>query len=253
MIRLMFAVMVMFSMLGGCTTERVGGAVDAERAAEANTQLGIGYMQQGRYDVAMKKFEKALDHDPKNALAHHYKAELHRRLKQYDQAKDHYEKALDYAPKDSLLLNNYGVFLCEIKDYKGAQEHFSKALTDPLYTSKDQAYENMGLCSLNQGELLKAEQSLRLALQHNPKLPKALFGLAQINYDKREIKAAYGYYSRFLPLSQQTAASLWLGYLLEKERGNHSVAYSYATSLKVKFPDAKETELLRKLESGKGN
>jgi len=243
---------VVFIALAGCTTEQVAGPVDKERASEANTQLGVGYMQQNRYELAMKKLEKAVDFDPNNAKAHQYKAELHRRLKQFDQAKEHFEIAIRLSKDDPILFNNYGVFLSEIKDYAGAEKYFNLAIANPLYPNKDEAYENLGICGMSQGDLYKAEDAFRKALQFNSKLPKSLVNLAQIHYDKHDIKTAYQYYSRFLPLAQQTPGTLWLGYLLEKARGNMSAASSYAINLKVKYPDARETDLLKKLEASKG-
>ncbi|MBI3561864.1 MAG: type IV pilus biogenesis/stability protein PilW [Gammaproteobacteria bacterium] len=245
------ALCLLVAALSACTTDPGIGPVDPERASDVNTQLGVGYMQQNRYELAMKKFEKAVYFNPKNAQAHYFKAELHRRLKQYDQAKEHYEIALSLAPNDSVLYNNYGVFLCEVKQYDAAEKHLMKVINDPLYPNKDQAYENLALCHLNQGNLLKAEENFRKALQFNPKLPKTLLNLAQMYYDQHEMKEAYNYFTRFLPLAQHTPSSLWLGYLLESERGNPAVAESYAANLKVKFPDSKEAELLRKLESSK--
>lgn len=238
--------------IAGCTTEQTAGVVDEERASEANTQLGIGYMQQGRYELALNKLGKAVNFNPRNAQAHQFKAELHRRLKQYDKAKEEYELALDLKKSDSLLDNNYGVFLCEIKDFAGAIRHFKKVIDDPLYATKDQTYENLGLCTLEQGNVYEAEEYFRKALQLNGRLAKSLLNMAQISYDKGDYNGAYGYYTRFLPLSEQVPPSLWLGYLIERAMGNKSVAATYAASLKAKFPDAKETNMLRKLESSKG-
>jgi type IV pilus assembly protein PilF len=243
---------MLLTILNGCTTERSVEPADAERAADLNAQLGLGYMQQGRYDVAMQKLDKALKFNPKNSQAHLIKAELHRRVKEFSKAKDHYEIALDLSPNDAAVHNNYGVFLCDIKDYDGAQTQFDIAINDPLYSAKDQVYENIGLCDLSRGILRKGEEALRTALQLNPKLPKSLLNLAQLSFDKNETQVAHGYFGRFLAVSQHTAASLWLGYLLEKERGNTESATSYAMSLKGKFPDSKEAELLRKLDAKKG-
>lgn len=243
---------VLLSIVMGCTTERSIEPADAERAADLNAQLGLGYMQQGRYDVAMQKLEKALKFDSKNLQAHQIKAELHRLIKEFDKAKSHYEIALDLSPKNAALHNNYGVFLCDIKDYDGAYAQFSIAIDDSLYSAKDQVYENIGLCELNRGALQKAEAALRKALQLNPKLAKSLLNMAQLSFDKKDTQAAFGYFGRFLAVSQHTAASLWMGYLLEKERSNPESATSYAMSLKGKFPDSKEADLLRKLEAKKG-
>jgi type IV pilus assembly protein PilF len=156
---------------------------------------------------------------------------------------------MDYNPEDTALLNNYGVFLCGEKKYQKANEYFNKVLDDPVYQRKDLVYENMGICAQSQGNLLLAEKYLNKAISLNPRLPAATLTLAQMSFDKQQFKQAKFYYDRYLELAQHTSQSLWLGYLLEKQVGNKNQAASYAILLKGKFPDSRETKLLRKLEN----
>ncbi len=236
-------------LLSACTTEPYLDEEKAKRAAELNAQLGVGYMRQGKYEIAKEKFDKALSQDPDNGDIYHYMAELYRRLDEPEIAEGYYQEAMSYNENDSALKNNYAIFLCEQKKYKEADEYFNKVLNDPIYERKDLVYENMGLCAQHQGNLLLAEEHLNRAMGLNPRLPTTVLTLAQISFDKQLFKQADFHYKRYLKMAKQTPQSLWLGYLLENQIGNKNKAASYAVLLKGKYPDSREAKLLRKMEA----
>ena len=223
--------------------------MDTKRAAQLNAELGLGYMNEGQFQRAKYKLDKALKFDPDNPHAYHYMAELYRRLKEFDKAGQYYEKALSLAPHDMNIQNNYGVYLCERGLYERAYKHFQNIINNPLYSARANAYENVGLCSLREGKLKKAQDAFKAAIAINPKMPKSLLQLAQMSYDEGNTKRAYDYYQRYVAIAQQTPESLWIGILLENGRGNKDTVASYKVLLKGKFPDSDEAKRLRKLES----
>jgi len=234
--------------LGACTTQEYLAPVDTVRASALNAQLGLGYMNEGQFERAKGKLDKAIKYNPDNPNAYHYMAELYRRLKEYDKAGDYYKKAMDLAPSDMNIQNNYGVYLCERGLYEKAYQHFKKITANPLFAARASAYENIGLCALREGKLKRAEDSFRSALSINPKMPKSLLQLSQIFYDKGDLRTAYSYYGRYIAIAQQTPESLWIGILLERERRNKNTVASYKMLLKGKYPDSEEAKRLRKLE-----
>ena len=235
-------------IVSGCASkiERVG--VDYKKASIANAELGVAYLAQGKYKVAMNKLKKALAFDDDNANAHHYIAELYRRLKQNDLADEHFKKAMDLDEEDSAIQNNYGIFLCGTGSYEKGLKLFNKVLADPLYGDKGQVYENMGLCAEKQGNILTAEKYFETALKFNKKLPAALLGLAQITFDKRNVKAASEYLKRHNKVARPTSESIWLELLIARKNGYKGRAGSFAIKLKQYFPDSKEVKLLKKLK-----
>jgi len=234
--------------LGACTSQEYLGPVDYKRASELNAQLGLGYMNEGQYQRAKFKLDKAIKFDPDNPHAYHYMAELYRRLKEFDKAGEYYDKALTLAPNDMNLQNNYGVYLCERGKYEQADKHFQNIIKNPLYGARANAYENVGLCSLREGRLKKAKDSFESALRINPKMPKSLIQLAQLSYDEGNTARAYQFFQRYVAIAQQTPTSLWIGILLESGRGNKDTVASYKVLLKGKFPDSDEAKRLQKLE-----
>ena len=248
--RIMFNTIYLLSffLISSCSLkiERVG--FDAKKASVANTELGVAYLSRGKYKVAMNKLKKALKYDDENGNAHHYIAELYRRLQQNDLAKEHFEKAMDLNEEDSAVKNNYGIFLCGTDKYKKGIALFHKVLADPLYSDKGQAYENMGLCAEKQGNIRNAEKYFETALKFNKNSPSALLGLAQISFDKRKVKAASEYLRRHNKVARETSQSLWLGLLIARKKGYKGRAGSMAIKLKRYFPDSKEVKLLKKLK-----
>lgn len=250
--RLMYLLGLLISaqLLSGCSTTSEGafGGTNYKKAAEVNAKMGAGYMNQGNYELAMSKLNKALKFDDENLHANHYMGDLYRRLGEMEKAEDYFQRALDIDKNNPQLLNNYGVFLCERDKYKKAEKYFDQVLKDPLYKGKARVYENLGLCAKLKGNLTESEQHFRRALTMNPKLAKSLLSLAQLKFDQRNKTSAYSYFQQFSKISQQNSESLWLGVLLEKDRGNRSGMASYALRLKNQFPLSKEAELLAKME-----
>lgn len=238
-------------MLSACASEPVNrfGGGNMEAASRANSKLGLGYMMQGNNELALSKLQKALVQDDKNEDAHHYLAELYNRLDDKDRADKHYKLALEQKPNSTSILNNYGVFLCRYSQFEESIAVFEKILNDPLFKSKAQTYENMGLCAIQQGNVKLAEDYFRKALRYDAKLEKSLLHLAQLSFDNQSFLSSYAFYQRYLEVGQQTPQSLWLGILLEKRKGNKNAISSYSLVLKNKFSNSKEAELLQRMEA----
>lgn len=242
---------VLFSLmilLVACTTERVMDPANKERASDLNSQLGLGYLKQGDFERAEKKLRRALKFNPDNVDAHHFMAELYRRLGEFDKAEKYYKNALELDPKSTIIQNNYGVFLCDHGDYDKAIAHFESILNDPFYREKAAAHENIGLCQLRQGKLHQAEDEFTQALKIDPKMANSIINMAQIRFDAGRKAEAYQYFRRYLQVAQHTPESLWLGILLEHGRGAKNTVASYKVLLKGKYPESKQTKLLKKLE-----
>ncbi|VAX06303.1 hypothetical protein MNBD_GAMMA25-1795 [hydrothermal vent metagenome] len=242
------------SLLAACATQTDLEKGNKYKAAEENAKLGLAYMQQGRYEIALGKLKKAITQNPANADAHQYLAVLYDRLDRPVDADLHFKTALENMPDSSLsskvaaVRNNYAVFLCKQKHYTEADQFFEMVTQDPLYQSRDRLYENMAQCELNKGNLHQAERLFGTTLKLNPRSRKSLLGMAQINYDKGLSNQAQAYLNKLLKYSTHNAESLWLAVLIEHKRGNAERVANYSIRLKSKYPDSKETQLLKQLE-----
>jgi type IV pilus assembly protein PilF len=229
----------------GCSTTATGPMQsDPKAAAELNARLGLGYMEQGNNEEALKKLQYALELNPDLASANHYIAELYRKLGQNSEAEKHYRKALSLTPSDPMLLNNYGVFLCSQHRLDEALERFLAAVKQPFYRTPEVAYDNAGLCALQIPDEAKAEEYFRSALRVNPRMPDALYELADLSFKQRKYLHARAFVQRYTDAATPTPQILWLGVRVERELGNEAAAARYAKQLKERFPTTEETLLL---------
>lgn len=235
-------------VLTACTRQQVIESGDSDSPAVINAKLGLGYLHQGNYDVAQTKLEKALQQDPKLAMAHHYIAELYQQTGSIELARKHFERAVKLDPDDPLLLNNYGVFLCEQKHYKEAEQYFLKVADMPAYKHPDKAYENAALCALRMPDQAMAEKYFRKALKANPRLQNSLYQMAQLNYDTHEYLEARAFLQRFFSEAGYTPQGLWLGVRIEREMGDTTALTKYTKLLLDKFPDSEEARAVSSIK-----
>ncbi|MGH8579282.1 MAG: type IV pilus biogenesis/stability protein PilW [Gammaproteobacteria bacterium] len=207
--------------------------------ADVNMKLGVAYMEEGRYDVALNKLQKAVDADANFAAAHSMLGVLYNRMGRLDAAEEHYRRSVALDPQDSLVLNNYGQFLCQKGETAEEIRMFLQALENPAYASPEAAYTNAGTCSLLAKDPKQAETYFRKALRVNPGVAVALYQMADLSLKKKDILRHGAICS-----APHDAQSLWLGVRIERELGNQDAEASYALSLRSKFPDAQETRLL---------
>lgn len=239
----LFATLMLTLVLAGCSSTTVREGVDAEKAAKANADLGLRYMLQGNNEVALTKLKKALSFDPQYVPAHHYLAELYRRLNRPEDADKHFREALYYLEgEDSSLHNNYGGFLCSRDQFAEGEKQFLKVLENPVYQRQDLVYENLGLCLERKPDYDKAEAYLRKALQRNSQLPKSLLAMARISLARENHLSARAYLQRYLAVAPHTPESLWLGIRVERVLGDKNALASYGLILKGRFPDSPEAK-----------
>lgn len=227
------------------TTETKPPDVPKNELADIYVKLGIGYMQEGEYEQALRRLERALQHDPRSAEAHDMLGLLYQRLDESAKAEQHFRRAVELAPKDSRARTNFGTFLCRQNRPEEAEEQFLAAVKNPLYDNPEIAYTNAGLCMTVAGDRDKAEEYLRRALQINPRVPMALLRMAILSYQTSRYLPARAYLERYREVGPQTAESLWLGYRVEDQLGDKNAAASYAMLLKAKFPDSQEVRQLQ--------
>jgi type IV pilus assembly protein PilF len=212
--------------------------------ADVNMKLGVAYMEEGRYDVALNKLQKAIEADSNFAAAHSMLGVLYNRMGKMEEAEKHYRRSVDLDPQDSMALNNYGQFLCQQGKTSEGIQMFLHALEDPAYASPEAAYTNAGSCSLLAKDQKQADTYFRKALSINPGAAVALYQMADLSFKKKEYLAARGYLQRYQEVAAHDAQSLWLGVRIERALGNQEAEASYALSLRSRFPDAQETRLL---------
>lgn len=228
-----FLLMLVINMLAGCSS-----SPSSSDKASSYTQLGIGYLQKGRLDLATLNLEKALDENSRSADTNHYYALLQERLGDDAKAGKHFRRARELAPRDSDLLNNYGSFLCRTGQYAEAEAAFLAAIGDPLYKTPEFAYTNAGICVRKAGNNGQAEAYFRQALEKNHRFSEALYQMSKLNYEKADYAKAEAFLYRYNENAPATAETLLLCYQVQTRLHDATKADACAAQLREKFPDS---------------
>lgn len=233
-------------LLGACQQAGINDqpGVDRAKLARINTELGFQYLQQGEYQTAKDKLDKALEADPNFADAHNAMGLLRNALGQHDESERSFKRALRLDPDNSAASNNYGQFLCQRGRYEEGQKQFLQAVANPLYNLPAVAYSNAGSCAFDAGDLETAEKHFRAALEIDPRLAPALLQMADLSFRLGRMLPARAYLQRYLEVGRHIPRSLWLGIRIERELGDRDAVASYSLQLERSFPDSEETGLL---------
>lgn len=234
-------------LLAACTTVQEGKRKpDPQAAARDRVALAAEYLKNGDSEKAQIQLRRALDMDSSSAEAHLMMGVLLARDGDDRGAEKSYRRALSLKPDYSQAHNNYAIFLFRHERYEDALEHFQKAADDLSYELRAQAYEGAGRCALKLGKKALAEQSFERALKQDSNLPISTLEMAEIYFNRGDIKTANLAYQHFLQLQgerPQTAQSLWLGIRLERAAGNKAhrdTLASYELALRRLYPDSPE-------------
>lgn len=162
---------------------------EKKNIAHINTQLGISYLKQGDLVRAKQKLIKALRNDPQNIETNTAFGYFLEQAKEIELARYYYQKAITISKSSGYALNNYAVFLCKNGEHEESDKYFQKAVTDINYIDTAKAYENAGICALENKNFSKAKKYFIKSLEHNPKNTGALYELLALhakekNYEK---------------------------------------------------------------------
>jgi len=229
---------------------RTQQAYDRQEIAEANLNLGIAYMQQGQYQQALDKLNRARIAQPNYSPTYNALGVLYQRLGEHEEAEKYYKHAIKLDPMDSNAFNNYGQFLCQSGRVDDAENAFMESAGNPLYPTPEIAITNAGICALNHGRTDVAEDYFKKALVKNSRFSPALIQMAELTYKRGEYLQARGLLNSYLMDNRHNSKTLWLGIRIERELGDKNALSSYTMLLRNQFAGSKEAELLKQSETG---
>lgn len=161
---------------------------------------GVGLANLGRFEGALKCFERAISLDPTNVAAYRNKGVTLERLGRLEEALHTYEQAIRLDPSDARAYYNKGVVLRALKRTKEALHMYEQAIhLQPTYAAAFYAKGNTlrDLGCLEEA-VLAYEQTLRL----QPTYANASFNKGNILRELgrfEEALVAYEYTLRFQP------------------------------------------------------
>ena len=235
---------------GGCvsTTNTAGIEQSDDEAAVANLNLGVGYLRQGRPELAVDILERALAFDSTLADAHSSLAVAYDQLGVPDEAEAHYLRAAELAPDNPSAANSYAVFLCRTDRWVDAEEYFRRAADNPRYATPEAALANAGVCARAARDAATAEIYFREALSRNPIFPDALYHMTDLAYQNRNLMQARAFMQRALGSGTGNPQMYWLCFQIERDLNSVTDAQRCATQLKEQFPESAEASQIFEME-----
>ena len=243
--------MAILAGLTGCISTTTGSTPvepDEAQAAEQYYQLGARYYRAGKYELARDRLTRALDFDPRLAIAHSTLALTYDQLEIPRLAAEHYEKAVRYEPRNMDVRNTYAVFLCRQRDFEEAMEQFDRVATFEENDTPQIAWTNAGVCMLQKPDFDAAESYFRRALDRKRDYPEALLQMVLLKRRTDDNLAARAFLQRFMAVQPMTPALLLLAVQIEEDMGNEGARRDYLNQLYEMFPDSDEAQRMR--ESG---
>lgn len=235
-------VVLLAGLLQACVAVNPGPTQD-EKASTINVQLGIGYLQQNKLDLASDKLTKAIRQNPDSSSAHNAYAILQDRLKQPEKAEYHYRKATELDPNDAQAANNYGTFLCRNGRELESEKYFMRALDNPLYSTPEYAYTNAAICLMRVDQVKPATEYLHKALAEKSDFAPALLELGRAYFEEMDYVNAQIYLDRFHLVTRPTALSLWLSIRTALSVNPDTDISELVHQLGTEYPDSREYEL----------
>jgi len=237
MSRIAFVTLMLFSGCVSQNSQSFGQNFDQNKAAKNRVSLGLTYLKNGNFSQAKYNLDKALEFAPRSADANFAMAYYYQSVSELEQAENAYQFAMGLDPKNANIANSYGAFLCQNGDYEKAKTYFLKAVNTSSYVSSAETYENLALCSQNQGRPEDAIQYLRSAVNHQPGRASSLYLLAQSLVETQQWQEAREILNRYEKVSRISPQSLLMAMKIERGTGNDTAADGYLNMLLRMFPN----------------
>ncbi len=132
--------------------------------------------REGKYEEAIKKYDKAIELDPSYSEPYYNRGKAKLNLRRYGGAIDDFNIALNLDPNNSDIYNNRGIAKKKSNNFKGAIDDYNKSLA--LNPRNYRVYLNRGIAYFESGNEVGACSDLKIAKEHN--IPGAESGLEQI-------------------------------------------------------------------------
>lgn len=250
-IKYLIGIGVISAGLTGCNTMPMKNDL---QTSELKTEIAIEHIKHRDLDSAKVALDEAIAKNPQNAQAYMmmgvtYQADGNKA--NMAQANGYFKKAISLDPDNAQIRNNYGQFLLSQGSTVDAIKEFSVAGDKIGYSSRENAYSNLGFAWLAISETQKAQSAAAMqqakiafekSLQIDPNYPPALMGLSEAQYSTGGDNATSLFYSyeERVGINNMNASALWLGVRIANLNDDRAEITRLATMLGRKFPHSPE-------------
>ena len=227
-------------MVNGISSDTLFSALTQQPAqmdtlAQSAVSSGIRYYQEGKYDVAIREFKRAVSMSPQseNAVtAYDFLATAFVKVGDNNGAIKAYQSALRLAPNQEDLHQKLGNIFFDQGNADQAIEEFKKAVhLDPTSTAN---LYSLGQAYLAKGSLNDARAQFEKIIRLAPEEYGGFYGMGQAYYQAGEYEKAIEQFEKVITLKEDfLSARVDLGYALT-DLGRVDDAYEQANILQDK-------------------
>ena len=179
---LLLAVLTCGACLTPQKTERL--ELKAEKNADYHYQLAANFFAEKMIPQALRELLLTIEIDENHAYALHLLGFIYQGRRNYTQAITYYKRATAARENFYIAQNNLGTAMLAAGRYDEAAELYEGLTTKPMYNTPELAYNNLGWAYYKQGDHLRAEESIRMAIFLKPSLCLAQNNLGVVLLDR---------------------------------------------------------------------
>lgn len=228
-----------------------------QKTSELKTQIAIEYIKIGNLDSAKLALDEALKKDSSNAAATMTMAITYQLVgtrESMELAEQYFKKAVELDSKNPQIRNNYGQFLFVNERYEEAIEQLKIAANAIGYINRDNALNNLAQTHLKTLNFKDAKLYFLRALQINPRMVEALYGLSETYYALNDLEASTEVledYIQAIGKDRLDAKGTWLAMRIHKANGDAIQLREYTKLLTEKYPKSDEYRRYMKQKDSK--
>jgi serine/threonine-protein kinase len=202
------------------------------KLAPVHSTLGLIYQGQGKYDDAVKEFQRALELDATSDAAYRGLASTYQAAGKNADAESAYRRAIEIRKDYWGGYSALGAFYAKTARYDDAATQFRRVIE--LAPENGRGYTNLGGIYVLQGKLPQAEETLQKSLSIEPNY-RAYANLATLYFEQGRYAESAGMFEKALQLNNRDGR-VWrnLGeayYWAPGQREKAAAAYKHAVEL----------------------
>lgn len=185
----------------GCASSQP--TIEMVQKSQAYYKIGVTYLNDGKVQQAFVEFQKAIELNPRNKDAHWGLGYIYDFHGKYQMALESYKTALAIDPNFSEAHNNLGVVYGRLKRWDDAIIEYKQAIKNPLYSTPQWPYRNMGFALYNKGDILQAVDAYKEALIIQPNFDLARYDLGVAYVALGKVKEAIGEFEQAVKINPE--------------------------------------------------
>ncbi len=145
---------------------------------EARFSTGLTHLREGRIDLALEEFKKAVKADPKNPYFQKGLGQAYAAKRKWADAADAFRRALELNPYYVDVRNDLGMALILGGNREAGKKEFLAAFGDPTNPTPEISARNLGQVYYEEKNYAEAASWFRTSLNRNKGYGEAYLGLA---------------------------------------------------------------------------